>query len=100
MLEFLKKMILFGSGLASLTREKIEETVAEIVKKGELSEKEGRELVLDLAEKSKRAKKELKEKMEKIVADTLNKLNIPTRKELDELKTKIERMEKAAEGKE
>lgn len=94
MFDFIKKTMLVGVGLAAVTREKIEEIVGELVKKGELSEKEGKEMVDELVEKSKGVKKDLEKKVEKIVADTLKKLNIPTRDELVELKKKIDKLEK------
>lgn len=100
MFKFIKKTMLVGAGLAAMTREKIEGTIDELVKKGELSEKEGKELVDELVEKSRKYKKDLEGKVEKIVADTVKKLNIPTRDELTALKKKIEQMEKSQEDKE
>ncbi len=100
MFEFIKKAIFIGAGLASMTADKIEETVNEIVKKGDLTEKQGRELIQELKERSTKVRKELAEKIEKIVNDTLQKLNIPTRKEIEELQERIERLEKAGEKKE
>jgi len=100
MFEFIKKAIFIGAGLASMTAEKIEETVNEIVKKGDLTEKQGRELVQELKEKSTKVRKELSERIDKIVNDALQKLNIPSRKEVEELKARIEQLEKAAEKKE
>lgn len=100
MFNFIKKTMLVGAGLAAMTREKIEGTIDELVKKGELSEKEGKELVDELVEKSKSVKKDLEKKVEKIVTDTVKKLNIPTRDELTALKKKIEQMEKSQEDKE
>jgi polyhydroxyalkanoate synthesis regulator phasin len=100
MFELFKKTIWLGAGFAVMTTEKIEEAVAEIVKKGQLSEKEGRELAADLVEKSKKAKKELGEKVEKIINKTLQKLNIPSRKEMEELSARVDRLEKGAEKKE
>jgi len=99
MFNLLKKMIWLGAGLAVMTTEKIEAVVAEAVKKGQLSEKEGKELAADLIERSKKAKKELGEKVEKIMSDTLQRLNIPTRRDLEELKARLERLEKALEKK-
>lgn len=93
MLEFMKKAALIGVGLVAMTGEKIEEAVKEIVKKGELSEKEGKELVSELVEKSKQVRKEWGERVEKIVNETLQRLKIPTRKEIDELKDRIEKLE-------
>ena len=100
MLDFIKKTIFIGAGLASMTAEKVEEAVAEIVKKGELSEKQGRELVKDLLDKSSKARKDLTERIEKTIQDALEKLKIPTRKEIDELKARIERLEGGNEKKE
>lgn len=100
MFEFIKKAIFIGAGLASLTAEKIEEAVKEIVNKGDLTEKQGKELVQELKEKSAKARKELGERIDKMISDTLQKLNIPTRKEVEELKARIEQLEKAAEKRE
>jgi poly(hydroxyalkanoate) granule-associated protein len=94
MQEFIKKMMLFGVGLAAMTREKTEEFVKELVKKGEMSEKEGKQLVNDLMEKSKKMTRDLETKTEEMVAATLKRLNIPTRKELDELRERIDKLEK------
>jgi len=94
MQEFIKKMMLFGVGLAAMTREKTEEFVKELVKKGEMSEKEGKQLVNDFMEKSKKMTRDLETKTEEMVAATLKRLNIPTRKELDELRERIEKLEK------
>ncbi len=99
MLEFVKKAILISAGLASMTAEKIEQAVEEIVKKGELSETQGKEFIRDLKEKSAKAKKEMGERIDKMVDDTLRKMSIPTRKEVEELKARIEELEKAMEKK-
>ena len=95
MKDFIKRMMLFGIGLAAMTREKIEEFVNELVKKGEVSEKEGKEMVQELIDKSKKVRKDLEGKMEEVAAATLKKLHIPTRGELDELKERIEKLEKS-----
>ena len=100
MKEFMRKSMLFGIGLATLTREKIEETVDELIKKGEITEKEGKETIDDLVKKSKEVTEELAEKVEKMVSDTLQKLNIPTRDEFLALKEKVEKMESSQEKKE
>jgi len=100
MLDFVKRTIWIGAGLAAMTAEKIEETVKEIVNRGHMSEKEGKEFIDDLIEKSKKAKKDLGERVENAVQDTLQRLKIPSRKEVDELKARIEQLEKASEKKE
>jgi polyhydroxyalkanoate synthesis regulator phasin len=100
MFELFKKTIWLGAGLAVMTTEKIEEAVAEIIKKGQLSEKEGKELMADLVEQSKKAKRKLAEKVEKIINHTLQKMNIPNRKEMEELRARVARLEKGTKKKE
>jgi|APIni6443716594_1056825.scaffolds.fasta_scaffold49669_2 poly(hydroxyalkanoate) granule-associated protein len=97
MLDFIRKMTLAGAGLAIVTTEKIQEFADELVKKGEMTEKEAREAVNEYVEKSKQAKKDLEGKMEQWVTGFLNRMNIPTRKELDEIKERLARLEKAGE---
>ena len=100
MLDFLKRTLWIGAGLAVMTAEKIEETVKESVNRGHITEKEGKELVDDLIEKSRKAKKDLGERVENAVQETLQRLKIPSRREVDELKVRIEQLEKALEKKE
>jgi polyhydroxyalkanoate synthesis regulator phasin len=100
MLDFLKRTIWIGAGLAVMTAEKIEEMVKEIVNRGHISEKEGKELIDDLIEKSRKAKKDLGERIENAVRETLQRLKIPSRGEVDELKARIEELEKTSAKKE
>ncbi len=94
MLDYIRKMTLAGAGLAIITTEKIQEMMDDLVKKGEMTEKEARETVNEFVEKSKQARRDLEEKVEKTITGFLNRMNIPTRKELDEIKERLERLEK------
>jgi poly(hydroxyalkanoate) granule-associated protein len=100
MLDFIRKMTMAGAGLAIITTEKIQELADELVKKGEMTEKEAKEAVNEYIEKSKQAKKDLEGKMEQWVSGFLNRMNIPTRKDLDEIKERLARLEKQGESKE
>jgi poly(hydroxyalkanoate) granule-associated protein len=93
MLDYIRKMTLAGAGLAIMTTEKVQEIMDELVKKGEMTEKEAREAVSEFVEKSKQAKKDLEDKMEQTVTGLLKRLNIPTRKELEEIKERLARLE-------
>lgn len=99
MFDILKKTMLFGAGLASMTREKMEKFVDEMVKRGEISEKEGRELVDDLIARSKKVRQDFEESVTRAVAKALEKLNIPQRSEIDKLWARIEELEKSKEDK-
>ncbi|MBW2035295.1 MAG: hypothetical protein JRI94_17255 [Deltaproteobacteria bacterium] len=51
--DLIRKVVLTGIGLAALTKEKIEEVVKEVVEKGKLSEKEGKEFIDSLKRREK-----------------------------------------------
>jgi poly(hydroxyalkanoate) granule-associated protein len=97
MLDFMRKMTMAGAGLAIMTTEKIQEFADELVKKGEMTEKEAKEAVDEYVEKSKQAKKDFEGKMEQWITGFLNRMNIPTRKELDEIKERLAKLEKRGE---
>ena len=95
--DFIKKAMLACTGLAFMTTEKIQEVIDELLKKGEITEKEARETVADLRKKSKKFKKEMGERTEKIVTGILKHLNVPTKAELEEIKERLEKLEKSGE---
>jgi len=94
MSDLIKKTILTGLGLASLTKEKAENLVKDLIKEGEVSEGEGSKLVKELLEKMEDNKKTMEKKIEKTVCDVLKKMNIPNRKDITDLSSKIEKLEK------
>jgi len=93
MLDSMHKMFLAGVGLAVMTKDKIDEHIKELVEKGKLTEKEGREIADDMLRKSKQAAKDLENQVEKLVRQTLDTLQIPSKKEVDELAARIEKLE-------
>ena len=94
MSDLIKKTILTGLGIASLTKEKAENLVKDLIKEGEVSEGEGSKLVKELLEKVEDNKKTMEKKIEKTVCDALKKLNIPNRKDIASLNSKIDKLEK------
>jgi len=94
MLDITRKTILLGIGLAAMTRDKIEDVAKKIVEEDKLSEEEGRKLTDDLLKQSEEARKNLKGDVEKFVDKTLEKLNSPSRKDLQKLEERINKLEK------
>ena len=89
MFDLIKKTMLAGVGLAAMTKDKVEELAEELTEKGELSEKEGKELVDDLLKRSKQAKKDLDKKMEDVVTKVLKKMDVATKKDIARMDRKI-----------
>ena len=94
MSDLIKSVVLASLGILSLTREKAENLAKDLIRKGELLETDEAKFVKDLLEKAEKAGVEFEGKIAKSVKDTLKKLNIPTRKDLDEIKQKLDKLSK------
>ncbi|MCX7816224.1 MAG: phasin family protein [Syntrophales bacterium] len=113
----LRKSLLMGAGLILYTAEKMKSLVDEMIKRGEITEKEVEEALKSIIETSRRTKEIVKEKKEKILTEitaywyysipeddieeklelifqeVFKKLNIPQKEEVEELRVRIEKLE-------
>lgn len=94
MSDFIKKTLLAGVGLASLTREKIEELAKDLAKQAALSEQEGKTLVEDLLHRSDQARKDFETRVDQMVVKALQKLHLPTRESVADLAARVEALER------
>jgi polyhydroxyalkanoate synthesis regulator phasin len=94
MLNLVKKVMLTGVGLAVMTKEKAEELGRELVKKGEITENEGKEFVKELSKKSEEARKDFENKVEENVKKILAKLDVVKKKDIDKLVKRVAALEK------
>lgn len=96
MITILKKGYLIGLGLASLTREKVEEVVDELVRRGEVAEQDRPHIIQNLVSRMKEEQSKLttsvRETVQKVIAET----GVPTRKQYQELVERVEKLEQAA----
>ncbi len=99
MIDFIKKTMLTGIGLALKTKDELEDWVKEYVKKGEISENEGKSFLDDIKEKSVKAQKEFEETIESKFKSLLKKADIATREEINGLKKEIEELKKSLNSK-
>lgn len=99
MFETINKAFLVGVGLAAMGGEKVEELAKELAEKGKLSEAEGRKLAENMLKKSAKARNNLKVQIEKRVEETLHKMHLPTKDDIDSLKARIAKLEKAGKKK-
>jgi polyhydroxyalkanoate synthesis regulator phasin len=95
MSDMFKKMSLFGIGLISLTQEKIEEFSQEMIKKGELSREEGKKFVKEVLSEREKQMKELEDKINDRVKETLGKSGVVMKSDINALEKKIEKLEKS-----
>jgi polyhydroxyalkanoate synthesis regulator phasin len=93
MFDILRKALLAGVGVTYLTKDKIEEIGKKIAQDAKVSEAEGRKFVDELVKKSVEAKGSLEKTVSEKIETALHAMNLPTRKDVDELKSKIAKLE-------
>jgi polyhydroxyalkanoate synthesis regulator phasin len=84
--DVIKKAMLAGLG----AQEKARELVEELVKAGELSKSEASTLVKEWASKAEESTKDMDLKVKDTIAGAFEKLNIPTRDDLEKMEKKIQ----------
>ena len=89
MIDLIKKAMLTGIGVASLTKEKIEEVANEFVEKGKLPEQEGKKFVQEMLQKSDESKEDLKKQFDQMLESALGKMQLVRAADLEELKKEI-----------
>lgn len=93
MFDLLKKTMLTGIGIASMTKDKIEELGKKISEESKLTEEEGKKMVNDLLKQSEKAREDLENQVQELVKQALEKTNIPTREDLNRLEKRIIKLE-------
>jgi polyhydroxyalkanoate synthesis regulator phasin len=88
-IDIIKKALLTGIGLALRTKDELEDLAKDYINEGDLSENEGKKFLDDLTKRYDDAKEKLEEKIETSVKKILDKADIATKKELNELKSEI-----------
>ncbi len=86
MFDLIRNILLAGLG----AQEKIKESIDELVKRGELSESQGAKIIKEWTEKADRSTTDLRSDISDIITKTLEKMNIPTKEEIENLKKKVD----------
>lgn len=90
MIDVIKKAVLTGIGLASLTKDKIEELAKELIDKGKMSEQEGEKLVQEMLSRAEESRQTMKNQTETLVQKTIDKMHLARMEDIDLLKREIE----------
>jgi polyhydroxyalkanoate synthesis regulator phasin len=93
MFEMLRKALLAGVGVTYLTKDKIEEVGKKIAQDAKVNEAEGRKFVDELVKKSMEAKDSLEKTVAEKIQSAVHAMNLPTRKDIEELKNRIAELE-------
>jgi poly(hydroxyalkanoate) granule-associated protein len=88
------KVLLAGIGAVALTQEEVEKFVGKLVERGEIAEQDGKKLVGDVMEKRKQEAKKAEGELDKRLEDLLDRMNVPTKTDIDALSAKITELSK------
>lgn len=92
--DLLRKVLLATLGAAVIAQEEIEALVNRLVERGEIAEKDGRKLVQEMMDKRKKQTKNVEQEVNKNIKDVLERMNIPTKNDIDTLGQKISNLSK------
>lgn len=90
MKDFIKKAM----ELAAHTEEKANELIYELYKKGKVGSKEAKKMTDDWTKRIKKSASALQKKIDGQIHQAIRKLNIPTRKEIEDIKKRLNTLEK------
>ncbi|MZP28738.1 hypothetical protein GTO91_03310 [Heliobacterium undosum] len=93
MLDIVRKALLAGLGAVTLTKERAEVIVDELVKKGEMSKEEASKIIEELLEKSKEQREVVSDTFKSEFGRLRNDFGFVTRKEFDALEARIAAIE-------
>jgi polyhydroxyalkanoate synthesis regulator phasin len=89
----LERTLLLALGAAALTRERVQEVVDEVVRRGELTRREGKDLVDDLMGKASDQGSGLRERFDANLQDLFRQWGLATHGEWEELNLKVAQLE-------
>lgn len=94
MTDFFKKIFLSGLGALAVTAEKANEIIDELVKKGEITFDQGKELAKEYRAKLGSHMQEMDKKIEAVVTKVISTMNIATKEDLKKIEDKLEQLQK------
>ncbi|MBK6328294.1 MAG: phasin family protein [Chloroflexi bacterium] len=93
LLDAVRRVLMAGIGAVVLAQEEVEEFVNKLIDRGEIAEKDGRKLINEVVEKRKKKAQDTthtaQDEVDKRLEGLLDKLNIPTKGDIDALNAKV-----------
>jgi len=94
MLELIKKSLLAGLGAVAITKEGLEKVTQKLVEEGKISAEEAQEFTEEVMKEGEKRGKEFQEKVAQTVKSVIEKLNLVPHSDFEELKARVEELEK------
>ena len=93
MLDEVRRLALFGSGVAELTRHQAEQIVKDLVKSGEVRRKQASSAARDLYDRSRENRKQLTSIVRSEIQNQVQNLGLASKRDLERLERRIARLE-------
>ena len=92
--EIWRKALWFGFGVWDFTKEKVETLVAEMVKRGEISQQESPEAVEEISAKAEETQQALVAKIKELTGKALAEMRLARAKDMEALEKRVDALEK------
>jgi poly(hydroxyalkanoate) granule-associated protein len=92
MFDNMRRLLLASIGAVAMTADEVNNTVNKLVARGELAQKDGEKVMREVQDRVRQSRPrpdELEQRIETGIEQFLNRLNIPSKRDIDELSTKI-----------
>lgn len=93
MSDILEKGFYLGLGALALTRAKAEKMVNELIEKGRISRDDSPKVIKELMDRAEDEKKAFEERIDAVLEKAVQRLNLATTKEIEQLKHQMDRIE-------
>lgn len=91
---WMKQLLMVGIGTTSLVADKLREVSDEMVKDGKLNPEQAKAVMDDLVQQLKSEQGTWETQMQKQLRNVLQELGVPRQSEMDELRGRIDRLER------
>ncbi len=91
---WLSQLLMLGVGTTSLVAEKIKEVSDELVKDGKINPDQAKEFVDDMMQQLKLEQGNFEAQIQRQVRNVMQDLGVPRQSEMDELRGRIDRLER------
>jgi poly(hydroxyalkanoate) granule-associated protein len=92
-----RRVLLASIGAVALAQEEMDEFVNRLVERGEIAEKDGKKLIREMMDRRKRETQKAEDRMDGRVKELLDRMNVPTKSDIESLSAKISALTKKVE---
>jgi polyhydroxyalkanoate synthesis regulator phasin len=90
----LNQLLMFGIGTTSMVAEKLRDATDQLVKDGKLDPEQATKLATDLMQQVKAEQGNWEDQMQRQVRNIMQDLGVPRQSEMDELRGRLDRLER------